>query len=53
MEKRQFLKRFGQAAVALPFIPQQLSAQASFGDEPYPDVESDDFLVSNTKKITI
>lgn len=43
MEKRQFLKRFGQAAVALPFLPQQLTAQPSFGDEPYPDVESDDF----------
>ncbi|MRX62802.1 aminotransferase class V-fold PLP-dependent enzyme [Maribacter luteus] len=36
MEKRQFLKRFGQAAIVTPFLPMQLHALPTVCNRPYP-----------------
>ncbi|NKI31613.1 aminotransferase class V-fold PLP-dependent enzyme [Croceivirga thetidis] len=41
MEKRHFLKRFGQVALATPLMPIELSAQIPMVDSPYP-VDNDD-----------
>ncbi|WP_343488052.1 aminotransferase class V-fold PLP-dependent enzyme [Allomuricauda sp. d1] len=43
MEKRQFLKYFGQAAMAIPFMPQQLAAQPEVCPLPYPKDNDKEF----------
>ena len=43
MEKRQFLKYFGQATVALPFLPNSLYAQSETESLPYPATNESDF----------
>lgn len=43
MEKRQFLKRFGQAAIALPFLPNQLQGHSETSKLPYPEVKGEEF----------
>lgn len=43
MEKRQFLKRLGQAAILSPFLPVDLHAHSDAQIEPYPLDNDDEF----------
>ena len=45
MEKRQFLKRIGQAALVSPFFTMGLQARSLYNEEPYPKDNDSEFWI--------
>ena len=45
MEKRQFLKRIGQAALVSPFFTMGLQARSIYNEEPYPKDNDSEFWI--------